>query len=81
MPKEGCPKASGFSWHPGTRWHDTKENNDWSRPNYDLAGLYYDNEGTEQKFCIKTQAGSVYSLPWPKGQYCIFKKGICPAGW
>ena len=76
---EGCPKASGFSWHKGIRHHDTKENNKRSR--IDLAGRYYDRGSMEQWFCIKTQPGSAYSLPWPKGQYCIFKKGKCPGGW
>ena len=84
MPKSGCPsvKVSGFPWHEGTRYQDTEDsgsNNQWSRP-YDLAGRAERND-MEQKFCMKTEQGSTkFSLPWPKGKYCIFKKGKCPKG-
>ena len=54
-------------------------NNDWSSP-YDLAGRAKDDD-MEQKFCIKTQFQTTeFSLSWPKGAYCIFKKGNCPTG-
>ncbi|KAJ7390106.1 hypothetical protein OS493_027138 [Desmophyllum pertusum] len=78
MPKLGCPSG----WHEGTRLHDTEDSrsrNAWSVP-YDLAGNIAIND-MEQKFCMKTQdRTSEYNLPWPTGQYCIFKKGNCPGG-
>ena len=84
-PKSGCPKeekGSGFVWHEGSRYHDTPTFfpvNEWSNP-YDLAG-FYGKENVQPYFCIKTQQGSSkFSLPWPKGKYCILKKGKCPSG-
>ena len=51
----------------------------WSSP-FDLAGPYYRNN-MRQNFCIKTKdTASDYNLPWPRGQYCILKKGECPEG-
>ena len=80
MTKSGCPRG-GF-WNAGTRYHDTEDddsNNYWSNP-YDLAGTVGKNN-MEQKFCMKTQSKtSKYALNWPKGKYCIFKKGNCPEG-
>ena len=85
MPKSGCPISrwrSNFRWHWGYRYHDTEDrrsNNQWSSP-FDLAGPYYKNN-MYQKFCMKTKhTASDYNLPWPKGQYCILKKGKCPGG-
>ena len=82
MPKSGCPKRSNFPWHSGYRYHDTEDrrsNNMWSSP-FDLAGSYY-KSNMYQNFCMKTKhTASVYNLPWPKGQYCILKKGTCPEG-
>lgn len=81
MTKSGCPK--GDFWHEGTRYHDTEDggsNNYWSDP-YDLAGRVAKNN-MKQKFCMKTLSKtSTYDLPWPKGEYCIYKKGHrCPDG-
>ncbi len=77
----GCPK--GKFWHKGTRFHDTEDdnpNNLWSDP-YDLAGYKNEND-MEQKFCMRTlNRITPYDLPWPRGQYCIYKKGEnCPKG-
>ncbi|XP_078383252.1 uncharacterized protein LOC144665838 [Oculina patagonica] len=76
----GCPKGS--FWHLGTRYHDTEDSNSrnaWSNP-YSLAGQIGKNN-MEQRFCMKTEyKTSEYSFPWPKGRYCIFKKGKCPKG-
>ena len=80
LTKSGCP--NGDFWHQGTRFHDTQDgdpSNSWSTP-YDLAGRA-NIKDMEQKFCMKTQSKtSNYDLPWPKGQYCIYKKGDCPEG-
>lgn len=78
MAKSGCPKGT----FGGTRYHDTEDdgaNNHWSH-SYDLAGNV-GKSSMEQRFCMKTRAEtSEYNLPWPKGQYCIYKKGNCPQG-
>ena len=82
MPKAGCPKGTKFSWHVGTRKQDTEDfrgKNRWSNP-YDLAGAVRSSE-MEQKFCMKTQVGDTTTgISWPRGQYCILKKGACPEG-
>ena len=46
------------------------------------SGIWLDiKSAMEQKFCIKTtKIATTYDLPWPKGKYCIFKKGDCPEG-
>ena len=42
---------------------------------------FHGKENVRPYFCIKTQQGSSkFSLPWPKGKYCILKKGKCPSG-
>ncbi|XP_078384159.1 uncharacterized protein LOC144666638 [Oculina patagonica] len=81
----GCPKGKGSVWHKGTRFHDTEDglfvraDNAWSYF-YDLAG-YKNKDNMEQKFCMRTKKQTTkYDLPWPKGQYCIFKKRNCPKG-
>ncbi|KAJ7378963.1 hypothetical protein OS493_019662 [Desmophyllum pertusum] len=79
MPKSGCPKGITFPWHVGTRYHDTEDgsaNNRWSTP-YHLAGKV-SKSNMEQKFCMKTQR--TFGISWPKGKYCILKKGPCPQG-
>ena len=81
-PTSGCPKGSNFQWHEGYRKHDTEDtrsSNRWSSP-YDLAGPYSEDD-MYQNFCVKTRhTASDYDLPWPKGKYCILKKGECPEG-
>ena len=80
MATKGCPRGTNFPWHMGVRFQDTEDDtpgNGWSLP-YDLAGDVAKNY-MEQKFCIKTQADGI--LNWPKGKYCILKKGACPKGW
>ena len=82
MPQAGCPTVPDFTWHQGTRYHDTEDehpSNGWSSA-YHLAGRKAASD-MEQKFCMKTQElTNRYNLPWPKGQYCVFKKGQCPQG-
>ena len=80
MPKSGCPKGTNFLWRKGTRYQDTEDyrsDNKWSVNHY-LAGRAKKDD-MEQKFCMKTQPDGI--LNWPKGKYCILKKGPCPKGW
>lgn len=81
-PLSGCPSGHGkFPWHSGWRYHDTEDrnsNNHWSNP-YHLAG-YHRSNNMAQHFCFKTVYRTAGSRPWPRGQYCVFKKGNCPPG-
>ena len=79
MTTRGCPKASGFNWNSGYRYHENEIGNEWSFP-YHLAGKKSIWTNT-QSFCIKTkEQGTEYDLAWTPGQYCLFKKGNCPEG-
>lgn len=82
MPISGCQEGSGFPWHKGYRYHDTenkKGSNSWSKP-FHISGPVWRND-MYQKFCMKTQErGTSYDMDWPRGQYCLFKKGECPKG-
>ncbi|XP_066302640.1 uncharacterized protein [Branchiostoma lanceolatum] len=76
----GCPVAAGARWRTGDRYHDTEDtagNNDW------IDDLHFDgdfwNNNMKQKFCMKTNAEEGDGS-WPRGNYCIFKKGGCPGG-
>ena len=51
--------------------------NKWS-VQHDLAGCAKKDD-MEQKFCMKTLSNGI--LYWPKGKYCILKKGPYPKGW
>nr|AIR07876.1 apextrin-like protein 1 [Branchiostoma japonicum] len=76
----GCPVAAGARWRTGVRKHDTEDDdasNQWTN------GLHFDGEfgrnNMKQKFCMKTSSGDGDGN-WPRGSYCIFKKGGCPRG-
>ena len=79
-PVGGCPKDSNSEWKFGLRSHDTEDdnpNNKWSST-YDLAGWIQKNN-MQWQFCIKVSNGqSDIDYPWPRGSYCILKKGDCP---
>ena len=78
----GCPN-SAFFWKTGRRYQDTQDlrpRNDWSDPCH-LLGPYSRNN-MQQNFCSKTESTISENdvLEWDAGEYCIFKKGDCPAG-
>ena len=72
----GCPVAARVEWSPGYKFHDTVNGNQWS------SGIHFDTgyeaNNMKQHFCMKTDNGGLGD--WPRGSYCIFKKGICPSG-
>ncbi|XP_077866358.1 uncharacterized protein LOC102809047 [Saccoglossus kowalevskii] len=76
-----CPLAPDFVWETGARFQDTENSgtgNDWSTP-YNLKGPYFQND-MQQNFCMKTLATSTqYDWSWGEGEYCIYRKGVCPA--
>ena len=82
LPKtnSGCPVAAPFVWKTGWRKHDTEDrdsDNQWSSNNH--FPLWYNKNNMQQHFCMKDFT-SHSTRPWPRGNYCIFKKGTCPAG-
>ncbi|XP_067021068.1 uncharacterized protein [Acropora muricata] len=79
MAVTGCPKSRRILWSEGylrQNTEDTSPLNNWSRPMH-LKGLKKNNEIT-QHFCVKNKRAG--HRDWPKGKYCIYKKGKCPIG-
>lgn len=81
--KAGCPKGEGFDFISGWRKFDTENSgttNLFSSPIH-LSG-HFGRDITES-FCIKRTAQGNRKFrrkQWPKGNYCIYKKGDCPIG-
>ncbi|XP_062501657.1 perforin-like protein 1 [Corticium candelabrum] len=79
-PSSGCPRGSNSRWDSGWRKHDTEDGNSanqWSS-SYNLAGWKGSNN-MQWEFCIKVSNGlNNINYPWPRGSYCILKKGNCP---
>lgn len=84
LPKavSGCPKADGFLWQEGWVSQDTNgenSNNSKSEPFY-LDGVV-DMKRVNRSFCVKTKSNWKEHRPsWPRGQYCLYKRGKCPNG-
>ncbi|CAG2229464.1 unnamed protein product [Mytilus edulis] len=81
-PKSGCPTAA-FSWAEGWHRQDTEDGgnaNGWS-PTIHLDDSVRTHGDQVFHFCIKTMnENTEYERDWPKGSYCILKKGDCPQG-
>lgn len=79
--KSGCPSSNGFTWHTGWRYQDTE---DWFPSNKRSSSFHLDawvSKNLNRTFCMKTTKTGDSSRPsWPKGKYCIYKKGSCPSG-
>ena len=93
-PATGCPLATGFQWRTGYRFQHTEDGsrrggsfflhklpcrkcNKWSNGIHFPKG-FGAKDHMKQHFCMKTGNGG--SRNWPRGNYCIFKKGSCPSG-
>ncbi|KAH3865545.1 hypothetical protein DPMN_028585 [Dreissena polymorpha] len=79
----GCP-GEHVSWLQGSRFQDTEDIS--SRNSFPsditrfLAGSFASNN-IQTEFCIKSQFQvSEYDDDWPRGAYCLLKKGNCPTG-
>ena len=82
MARSGCPSGGGeYLWHTGSRHQDTEDvrnTNEVSHP-FSLSGTY--DSDIETQFCTKTDTTYDYGIKWPKGSYCIGRKGgSCPSG-
>ncbi|XP_005103935.1 uncharacterized protein LOC101854591 [Aplysia californica] len=85
-PASGCPKDDASTWEKGfTKTHTESEdrNHDQVSELSHLRGPVLSREDGDhfvtQHFCVKTSILS-FGSNWPKGSYCINKKGGCPAG-
>ena len=78
MPRGGCPNG----WSTGSRYQDTENRR---RPkNHKTEGIekkmkVYVGRNIEFYYCVKTFPGNA-GYQWPRGTYCIAKKGNCPSG-
>ena len=85
MPKSNCPNAKGFSWMRGHIYQDLEDGGDRTTisPHSHLQAHRALNDVMEF-FCTKTDNTTALDSnrkPWPKGEYCIYRKGSgCPAG-
>lgn len=76
---EQCPRG----WNKGYRHHDTENKNTANQKHNRVPYLSNFGKDIGWGFCCKI---NYYSWPWsyvlwPKGQYCIFRKGgYCPRG-
>ena len=75
-----CPSSEGFTWATGSRFHNTPVASE-SSSTFHLASIV-NNDGVDQRFCIKkVDANDTLRPSWPRGRYCIYKKGpSCPYG-
>lgn len=75
----GCPR---HAWSTGWRYHDTEDSNpanQWSNPLHLYAS--YGSNNVRHYFCMKTTSNEdSYDWSFPRGKYCIYKKGPCPSG-
>ena len=77
MPRGGCPSR----WSSGNRYQDTEDRHNKNRKTPGIEKKMRVDVGRNIRFyyCVKTfQGNSDYQ--WPKGSYCIAKKGDCPHG-
>ena len=83
MPSSGCPSGGGedgFSWLTG---YIEQDNEDFFNKNYCPSPWVFEgscNKNLKIFYCIKTVTSSDRGIKWPKGSYCIVKKGECPTG-
>lgn len=78
-PRTGCPPSSDdIWWETGWRFHDTEDKNpsNYASKSFHMNATVHKND-INQSFCIATQDKG---KEWPRGQYCIYKKGACPKG-
>ena len=76
-PKGGCPKG----WSRGNRTQGTAENTDVSSGIVSRLAVNYGSKTISIQYCVKTdESDDAVGFEWPKGSYCIARKGGCPEG-
>lgn len=83
--KTGCPESgeAGFTWSSGYIYQDTENKNpDNLCPSpANLLKMDCWRNNLKTYYCSKTVKRGDYGIAWPKGSYCIGKKGnTCPMG-
>lgn len=78
-PRLGCPRSKNVTWSTGWRFQDTEDENpnNSHSPNFHMNSSVMPND-VNRTFCTATENNGTKS--WPKGQYCIYKRGTCPKG-
>ena len=76
MSWRGCPRG----WSSGWRYQDTEDSDNKNRKSRWISKMRV-SVGRDIRFyyCVKTFRGNS-GIHWPKGTYCIAKKGGCPGG-
>ena len=74
-----CPDSKDFVWKTGGYYQDCEDddNGNSQSPGNHLGII--NGRNARQDFCVKTQETPSH-MSWPKGSYCIAKKGNCPDG-
>lgn len=78
--KLGCPQSdNNITWFTGWRYQDTEDQNAANQKSRSFhMDAVVEKSSVNRSFCIATKNSG--TREWPKGQYCIYKKGECPAG-
>ena len=77
-PRSGCPYKE---WREGFRYQDSEnlENTNLKSNGSHLSGQVSPH-GIRQEFCVHIDTPGE-QIPWPRGKYCIYRKGkTCPTG-
>ena len=77
-PRSGCPRKQ---WREGFRYQDSEN---LENTNFKSNGSHFSGKvsphGIRQEFCIHMDTPGE-KIPWPRGKYCIYRKGeTCPTG-
>ena len=77
-PRSGCPRKQ---WREGFRYQDSEN---LENTNFKSNGSHFSGKvnphGMRQEFCIHIDTPGEKSS-WPRGKYCIYRKGkTCPTG-
>ncbi|CAH3019574.1 unnamed protein product [Porites evermanni] len=78
-PTSGCPDKN---WREGFRYQDSEnvQNTNLVSNGSHLSGRV-SQHGVRQEFCMHHDTPAGESIPWPRGKYCIYRKGgKCPLG-
>ena len=77
MTTRGCPPG----WRTGWRYQDNEDNRNINSksPGITSRMRVVINRNLKMYYCVKLFRGSA-RFSWPRGTYCIAKKGRCPSG-
>lgn len=77
--KFGCPYSKEITWSSGWRYQDTEDDHASNQKSHSFhMDAVVNKSAVNRSFCMATENKG--NGDWPKGQYCIYKKGVCPKG-